>query len=140
LTYRGLNSNLGHFGGFKFIFVSCGESCVLVSWCAGVRCGMTGSDEDRDKRRRPGAEDRRWSTTCQILNGRTIGRSGDVMCGLYRARGDEKHEFIGLASKLRSTVCQCFCLKTIGSGFLVEPQNQGRRFVSGLVSKPLRRV
>jgi hypothetical protein len=24
-------------------------------------------------------------------------------------------------------------------GFLVEPQNQGRRFISGLTSKPLRR-
>jgi hypothetical protein len=27
-------------------FVSCGESCLLVSWCVGGRCGMAGSDED----------------------------------------------------------------------------------------------
>jgi hypothetical protein len=40
-----------------------------------------------------------------VLGGRTIGRSDNVVCGLHRARGDE----------------EC--------GFLVEPQNQGRRFV-----------
>jgi hypothetical protein len=30
-------------------------------------------------------------------------------------------------------------VETSGAGFLVESQNQGRRFVSGLASKPLRR-
>jgi hypothetical protein len=34
---------------------------LLVSWCAGGRCGMACSDEDRDRSRIPGAEDRRWS-------------------------------------------------------------------------------
>jgi hypothetical protein len=34
-----------------------GESRLLVSWCAGDRCGMVGN-EDRDRIRRPGAEDR----------------------------------------------------------------------------------
>jgi hypothetical protein len=29
-----------------------------VSWYAGGRCGMTGSDKDRGRSRRPGAEDR----------------------------------------------------------------------------------
>jgi hypothetical protein len=43
---------------FFFIFVSFGESCVLVSWCAGGRCGMACSDEDRGWSRRPSAEDR----------------------------------------------------------------------------------
>jgi hypothetical protein len=28
-------------------------------------------------------------------------------------------------------------IKTRSAGFLVEPQNQGRQFVSGLASKPL---
>jgi hypothetical protein len=28
-------------------------------------------------------------------------------------------------------------MKTMSAGFLVEPQNQGREFVSGLSSKPL---
>jgi hypothetical protein len=43
---------------FSFTFVSFGESCLLVSWCAGGRCGMTCSDEDRGRSRRPDAEDR----------------------------------------------------------------------------------
>jgi hypothetical protein len=33
--------------------------------------------------------------TSQILGGRTIERSGDVVCDLHRARGDEKHGFLG---------------------------------------------
>jgi hypothetical protein len=33
--------------------------------------------------------------TGRILGGRTIGRSGDAACGLYRARGDEEHRFLG---------------------------------------------
>jgi hypothetical protein len=46
---------------FYFIFVSFGESCLLASWCASDRCGMTCSDKDHDRSRRPGAEDRGWS-------------------------------------------------------------------------------
>jgi hypothetical protein len=61
MTCRGLNLNMGHFGCFTFIFVSCGESCLLFSWCAGGRCGMAGSDEDHGRSWRPGAEDRGWS-------------------------------------------------------------------------------
>jgi hypothetical protein len=52
---------------FSFTFVSFGESRFLVSWCAGGRCGMTCSDEDRDRSRRPDAEDQGWShmsSTC----------------------------------------------------------------------------
>jgi hypothetical protein len=30
---------------------------LLVSWCAGDRCDMAFSDEDRGRSRRPGAED-----------------------------------------------------------------------------------
>jgi hypothetical protein len=33
---------------------------LLVSWCAGDRCGMACSDEDRGRSKRPGAEDRGW--------------------------------------------------------------------------------
>jgi hypothetical protein len=32
--------------------------------------------------------------TGRILGGRAIERSGDAMCGLHRARRDEKREFI----------------------------------------------
>jgi hypothetical protein len=46
LTWQGLNSNLGRLGYFTFILVSVGESCLLVSWCAGGRCGMACNDED----------------------------------------------------------------------------------------------
>jgi hypothetical protein len=46
---------------FSFVFVSFRESCLLVSWCAGGRCGMACSDEDRGRSRRPGIEDRGWS-------------------------------------------------------------------------------
>jgi hypothetical protein len=45
---------------YFFYFVSFGESCLLVPWCAGGRCGMACSDEYRDRSRKPGAEDRGW--------------------------------------------------------------------------------
>jgi hypothetical protein len=54
-----------------------------------------GSDEDYDRSRRPVAEDQGWSDTGQVLDGRTIGRSSDAMCGLYRAQGNEECEFLG---------------------------------------------
>jgi hypothetical protein len=95
---RGLNSNLGHFSCFTYIFVSCGESCLLVSWCAVGRCGMVGSDEDHGKSRRPGIENRGWSSTGRVLGGRMI--EGSVMlfavCTMH-----EQHGFLGLASKPR---------------------------------------
>jgi hypothetical protein len=83
--------------------ILCGESCFLVSWCVGDRCNMAGSDEDLGRSWRLGAEDWGWSRTGQILSSRMIGRSGDVMCGLHRTQGDEEREFLGLASKSRST-------------------------------------
>jgi hypothetical protein len=33
--------------------------------------------------------------TCWLLGGQTIKRSGDTVCGLHRARGDEKRRFLG---------------------------------------------
>jgi hypothetical protein len=33
--------------------------------------------------------------TCQVLGGRTIERSGGVVCGLHRARGNEERGFLG---------------------------------------------
>jgi hypothetical protein len=32
--------------------------------------------------------------TGRVLDGRTIGRSGDTVCGLHRARGDEECGFL----------------------------------------------
>jgi hypothetical protein len=44
--------------------------------------------------------------TGRVLRDRTIGRSGDTVCGLYRAREDEERGFLGLASKPRSRIYQ----------------------------------
>jgi hypothetical protein len=96
---------------FSFYLVSFGESRLLVSWCAGGRCGIVCSDEDHGRSRRPGAENRGWShrSGTRWLNGREV-RWRHV-----------RH------------------VETRSTGFLVEPQNQGQRFVSGLDSKPLGR-
>jgi hypothetical protein len=62
LTCRGFNSNLRYFGGSTtFILVSCGESCLFISWYVGDRYYMAGSDEDHGKSRKPGAENWGWS-------------------------------------------------------------------------------
>jgi hypothetical protein len=67
---------------------------LLVSWCAGGRCGMVGSDEDYGRSRKPGAEvgDGRIG---RVLSGSTIRSSGDAVFVLHRARGDEEHGFLG---------------------------------------------
>jgi hypothetical protein len=65
---------------------------------------MAGSDEDRGRSRRLGAEDQGWSSTGRVLDGQTIERLNDAVCGLYCAQGDEERMFLSLASKPRSTV------------------------------------
>jgi hypothetical protein len=78
---------------FSFIFVSFGESHLLVLWCAGGRCGMTCNDEDHGRSRRPSAEDRDGRTG-RVLGGWAVERLSGAMCGLHRARGDEEREFL----------------------------------------------
>jgi hypothetical protein len=56
---------------------------------------MAGSDEDLGRSRRPGAEDRGWSSTSRVLGDRTIRRSGDTVCGLHHAQEDEEPRFLG---------------------------------------------
>jgi hypothetical protein len=41
------------------------------------------------------------------------------MCGLRRAHEDEEHEFLGLATKPRSTVSSGLTSKLVASGFPV---------------------
>jgi hypothetical protein len=82
--------------------ILCGELCLLVLWCAGDRCDMVDSDEDRGRSRRPGVEDRGWSSTGRVLGGWTIKRLGDAVCSLHCAQGDEEHEFLGLDLKTGS--------------------------------------
>jgi hypothetical protein len=55
------------------------------------------------------------SRTGRVLSGRAVERSGGTVCGLH------------------------LHVETRSAGFLVEPQNQGRWFVSALASKPLGR-
>jgi hypothetical protein len=62
------------------------------------------------------------------------------MCGLYRAQGDKEHEFLGLASKSRSTVSPglaskpvamvlcCLASKPLARDFWFGPQNRQLRF------------
>jgi hypothetical protein len=49
----------------------------------------------------------------------TIERSGDAVCGLHRAQGEEEHMFLGLASKPRSTVSPGMASKPVVMGFPV---------------------
>jgi hypothetical protein len=83
--------------------ILCEESCLLVSWCAGDRYGMAGSNEDHDRNMRFGVEDQGWLNISRVLSDRMIRRSGDAIYGLHRAQGDEVREFLGLTSKPRST-------------------------------------
>jgi hypothetical protein len=76
-------------------FCSCGESCLIVSWCVGDRCDMTYNDEDLGRNRKLGAEDQRWSSTGRVLDGRTTRRSGDSVYNMHHAHGDEKRKFLG---------------------------------------------
>jgi hypothetical protein len=51
------------------------------------------------------------------------------------------HVRYSMAGRLRGRVALCvvcaFHVEMRSAGFLVEPQNHGRRFISGLASKPL---
>jgi hypothetical protein len=84
---------------------------------------MAGSDENRSRSRRLGAEDWRWSSTNRVLGGRTIKRLGDVMYGLHRAQEDEEREFLSLASKPRSMVSSGLASKPVATVLVVWPQN-----------------
>jgi hypothetical protein len=63
---------------------------------------------------------------------------------VHRIRDGQAHVGYSVAGRLRGRVTLCVVCtvhKDVRSaGFLVEPQNQGRRFVSGLASKPLGRI
>jgi hypothetical protein len=75
-----------------------------------------------------------------ILDGRTIGRSGDAVCGLYCAHGDKEHGFLGSASKPRSTIFQWFGLKTTRTVFSCLTSKPVAMVFSSLPSKPVTTV
>jgi hypothetical protein len=70
---------------FSFIFVSFGESCLLVSRCAGAtwRAAMRTVAGVGDLVQRTGD-----GCTGRVLGGRAVDRSGGAVCGLHLARGD----------------------------------------------------
>jgi hypothetical protein len=80
---------------------------------------MVGSDEHRGRSRRLSAEDRGRPTICRVLSSRMIERSGDAVCGLHCAQGDEEDGFLGLASKLRSTVSPNLVSKPVATVLVV---------------------
>jgi hypothetical protein len=87
-----------------------------------------GNDEDRGMGRRIGAEDRGWSSTGQVLGGRTIKRSGDTVCGLHRAQEDEERGFLRLASKPWLTVSPNLASKQVATVLVVWPLNRSLGF------------
>jgi hypothetical protein len=121
---------------FYFYLCFIGESCFLVSWCAGGRCSITFSDEDPGRSRRPGAEDRGWS---HRLGTRWPG-DREVMC--HRVRS-------ALCTWRREAQISWLSLKTKVDGLsVVWPQNHWDYFLrfglktsgggfSGLASKPV---
>jgi hypothetical protein len=82
---------------------------------------MMGSDKDRGRSRRVGAEDWGWSSIGRILDVRMIERLGNTVCDLHRAQGDEEHGFFGLASKPRSTVSPGLASKLVAMVLMVWP-------------------
>jgi hypothetical protein len=84
---------------------------------------MAGSNEDRGRSRRLGAKDWGLSSTGQVLGGRTIERSGDMVCGLHCAQGDEERGFLCLASKPRSMVSPGLASIPVATVLMVWPQN-----------------
>jgi hypothetical protein len=68
------------------VCLSCGVQVTGAAWCAAIRIVVGVGDivqRTRDGR------------TGQVLDGRTIERSGGAVCDLHHARGDEEHRFVG---------------------------------------------
>jgi hypothetical protein len=74
--------------------------------------------------------------TGRVLGGWAVERSGGAVCGLHLARGDEEREFLDWAFKPRSTVCECFGLKTTRTVFTGLASKLVVMISSCLASKP----
>jgi hypothetical protein len=59
-----------------------------------------------------------------------IKRSGDAMCDLHRAQGDEQRGFLGLASSPKSMVFPGLASKPVATVLVVWPQNHSLGFLS----------
>jgi hypothetical protein len=80
---------------------------------------MVGSDEDRGRSRRLGAEDRGWSSTSRVLGSWMIERSGDVVCSLHHTQGDDEHVFLVVLLQNHSLGFSIFGLKTGNYGLVI---------------------
>jgi hypothetical protein len=133
---------------------------LLVSWCAGGRCGMTYSDEDRGRSRRHDAEDRGWSqrSGTQWLRDREVGwccvwsapctwrREARVSWLSFKTKVDglsvvwpQNHSdgFSSVwTSKPMTTVCEWFGLKTTRTVYASLASKPVAMVSSGLTSKP----
>jgi hypothetical protein len=67
-------------------------------------------------------------STGRVLDGRMIERSGDTVCSLYRAQGDEESGFLSSASKPRSTVSPDLASKPVATVLVVWRQNHSIGF------------
>jgi hypothetical protein len=85
---------------------------LLVLWSVGDRCDMADSDKDCGRSRKPGAHDQGWSSIGRVLGGWTIGRSGDAVCSLRCAQGDEECGFPGLGLRTGSFNLVIWALKS----------------------------
>jgi hypothetical protein len=143
-----------------FMFISFGESCFLVSWCADGRCGMACSDEDRGRSRRSGAEDLGWShrSGTRWPGDREVGWHHVQSAPCMWRRGARlswlslKTKVDGLsvvwpqnhwddfssvwASKPTPTVCEWFDLKTTRTVFIGLASKPVVTISDGLTSKP----
>jgi hypothetical protein len=110
---------------FSFIFISFGESRLLVSWCAGGRCGIVCNNEDHGRSRRPSAEDRGWSHKSGTW------WSGDREVGWRRAHPTP-------CTWRRGPRVSWLSLKIKVDGLsVVWPQNHWDGFLSVWVSRPM---
>jgi hypothetical protein len=73
--------------------------------------------------------------TSQVHGGRMIERSSDAVCGLHRARRDEKRRFLGCASKSRVTVFSSLASKPVVTVFSNLTAKPVATVFSGLASK-----
>jgi hypothetical protein len=102
---------------------------------------MVCNDEDHGTSRRLGAEDRGWShrSSTRWSGNWKVGRGGAV-CGLHHARGDEKHEFLGWASKTLGWFVCGLASKQLGQFVSGLATKLVATISPGLASKPVARV
>jgi hypothetical protein len=109
--------------------LSRGVEVVGAAWRAAIRI-MAGVGDLMQR-----TEDGR---TGQVLGGRAIERSNDAMCGLHRAHGDEKHNFLGFLSlKTKVDGFLQFSLKIGGDGFFDLASKPVVTVSPDLASKPV---